>query len=164
MSKTETLRQSAASSNEIRLEKLASRIEAMRQAKYQSAEELAKELEPLAQALAALADETRQTLAEIERTSQAQAEQFSNQTKAAAKDWREAAAEAQAAADSLNQAGQRMELRHYALAGIVGMVTAALVTACWLWLAPSATIQNTLDPEAVAKHLRPAIIEALKRK
>ena len=162
MSKTEILRQSAAASNEKRIERLANQIETVRQAKHQGAEELAATLEPLAQAMAALTDETRQTLAGIEVQSKAQADKFSSQISAAAKEWRVAAAEAQKAADALNQAGQRMEWRHYLLAGLVGLVTAAAVTASWLWLAPP-TIQNQLDPQAVAQHLKPAVIEALRR-
>src|SRR5260364_421506 len=69
MSKTEILRQSAAVSNERRVERLANQIEMLRQADRQSVEELAEALEPLAQAMAALTDETRQTLAEIDRKS-----------------------------------------------------------------------------------------------
>ena len=161
MGKTETLRQSAATSNETRLERLASQIEAVRQAKHQSAEDLAETLEPLAQALAALSDETRETLAEIERQSREQAENFRRQIEASAQAWKAAAAEAQAAAESLDGAGQRMALTHYALAVLVGMATATLVTVCLLWLAPAPTIQNTLDPSAVAEHLRPALIEVL---
>lgn len=161
MSKTETLRQSAAASNATRLEHLAEQMETLRQAKHQSAEDLAATLEPLAQAMAALTDETRQTLAEIERKSQEQGEKFSAQVSEAAKEWKAAAAEAQKAAEALNQAGQRMEWRHYLLAALVGMVTAAAVTASWLFLAPP-SIQNQLDPQAVAEHLKPAVIEALK--
>ena len=133
----------------------------MRLRQARNAEQIAEELEPLAQAMAALTDETRETLAEIERKSQEQAENFRQQIEASAQAWKEAAAEAQAAAESLNGAGQRMELTHYALAVLVGLVTAALVTVCLLWLAPAPTIQNTLDPAAVAEHLRPALIEAL---
>jgi uncharacterized phage infection (PIP) family protein YhgE len=162
MSKTETLRQSAAASNEKRIERLANQIETVRQAKHQSAEALAATLEPLAQAMAALTDETRQTLAGIEAQSKAHADKISSQISAAAQGLREAAAEAEKAADALNQAGQRMEWQHYLLAGLVGMVTAAVVTASWLWLAPP-TIQNQLDPQAVAQHLKPAVIEALRR-
>ena len=161
MSKTETLRQSAAASNATRLEHLAEQMETLRQAKHQSAEDLAATLEPLAQAMAALTDETRQTLAEIDRKSREQGEKFSGQINAAAKEWKAAAAEAQKAAEALNQAGQRMEWRHYLLAALVGMVTAAAVTASWLFLAPP-SIQNQLDPQAVAEHLKPAVIEALK--
>lgn len=162
MSKTETLRQSAAASNETRLERLASQIEATRQAKHQSAEDLAATLEPLAQAMAALADETRQTLAEIDRKSREQGEKFSGQINAAAKNWKEAAAEAQKAADSLNQAGARMEWKHYGLAVATGLITAVLVTAFWLLLKPP-TVETVLDPRAVAEYLKPAVIEALKR-
>ena len=161
MSKTETLRQSAAASNETRLERLASQIETVRQTKHQSAEDLAATLEPLAQALAALTDETRQTLAEIDRKSREQGETFKRQLSESATGYKEAAAQASQAADSLNQAGQRMEWRHYALALLTGLVTAVLVSVFWLWLAPP-TVQNQLDPKAVADHLRPAVIEALK--
>ena len=163
MSKTETLRQSAAASNATRVEHLATQIESLRQAKHQSAEELAQTLEPLAQALAALTDETRQTLAEIDRKSREQGEAFKRQLSESVKGYKEAAAEASQAADSLNQAGQRMEWRHYALALLTGLVTAALVSGFWLWLAPpTVTVQNQLDAKAVADHLKPAVIEALR--
>jgi hypothetical protein len=122
---------------------------------------LAATLEPLAQALAVLTDETRQTLAEIERTSREQGERFSGQMNAAAEHWKAAATQAQWAADRLNQAGARMEWSHYALAALTGALTGALVSAFWLWLAPP-TIQNLLDAHAVAEHLKPAVIEALK--
>lgn len=162
MSKIETLRQSAAASNETRLERLASQIETVRQAKHQSAEDLAVTLEPLAQALAALTDETRQTLIEIDRKSREQGETFTRQLTESVRSYREAAAEANKAAESLDRAGQRMEWRHYALAVMTGLVTAALVSAFWLWLHPP-TIQNSLDAEVVAEYLKPAVIEALKR-
>ena len=161
MSKTETLRQSALATNETRLERLASQIETVRQTKHQSAEDLAATLEPLAQALAALTDETRQTLAEIDRKSREQGETFKRQISESVRGYKEAAAEAQKAADSLNQAGARMEWRHYALAVVTGLVTAALVSVFWLWLAPP-TVQNQLDAKAVADYLKPAVIEALK--
>lgn len=161
MSKTETLRQLSDAANEKRIERLANQIESLRQAKHQSAEDLAATLEPLAQAMAALADETRQTLAEIDRKSREQGETFSAQVSAAAKEWKAAAAEAQKAAEALNQAGQRMEWRHYALAAMTGALTAALVTVFWLWLAPP-KVQNMLDAQAVAEYLKPAVIEALK--
>ena len=161
MSKTETLRRLSDAANEKRIERLANQIESLRQAKHQSAEDLAATLEPLAQAMAALADETRQTLAEIDRKSREQGETFSAQVSAAAKEWKAAAAEAQKAAEALNQAGQRMEWRHYALAALTGALTAALVTVFWLWLAPP-KVQNMLDAQAVAEYLKPAVIEALK--
>ena len=161
MSKTETLRRLSDAANEKRIERLANQIESLRQAKHQSAEDLAATLEPLAQAMAALADETRQTLAEIDRKSREQGEKFSGQINAAAKEWKAAAAEAQKAAEALNEAGQRMEWRHYLLAALVGMVTAAAVTASWLWLAPP-TIENqiTLDAQSVAEQIRGATVPA----
>jgi hypothetical protein len=161
MSKTEILKQSALASNEKRLEHLGRQIETLRQTKHQSAEELAATLEPLAQAMAALADETRQTLAEIDHKSREQGETFKRQLSESVKGYKEAAAEAQKAADSLNQAGARMEWNHYGLAVMTGLVTAALVSGFWLWLAPP-TVQNQLDAKAVASYLKPAVIEALK--
>ena len=161
MSKTETLRQSALATNETRLERLASQIETVRQTSYRSAEDLAATLEPLAQALAALTDETRQTLAEIDRKSREQGETFKRQLSESATGYKEAAAAASQAAESLNQAGQRMGWTHYALALLTGLITAALVSVFWLWLAPP-TVQNQLDAKAVADHLKPAVIEALR--
>ena len=161
MSKTETLRQSALAANAKRAEHLATQLETLRQAKHQSVEELAQTLEPLAQALAALTDETRQTLAEIDRKSREQGETFKRQLSESVKGYKDAAAAASQAAESLNQAGQRMEWRHYGLAVVTGLVTAALVSGFWLWLAPP-KVQNMLDAQAVAEYLKPAVIEALK--
>ena len=161
MSKTETLRQLTAAANENRLAHLANQIETVHQSKSRSAEELAETLEPLAQAMAALTDETRQTLAEIDRKSREQGETFQRQLSTSVRGYKEAAVEAQKAADSLNQAGARREWRHYALAVMTGLVTAALVSGFWLWLAPP-TVQNQLDAKAVADHLKPVVIEALK--
>lgn len=159
MSQIETLRALTQHANEKRLERLAFQIESLRQAKHQSAEELAATLEPLAQAMAALADETRQTLAVIEARSQQQAENFQKRIERATTAWIDAAEKANQAAHRLNRAGQRMEWRHYGLAVLTGLTTAALVTVFWLWLAPLPKIQNVLDPEAVANHLRPALTE-----
>lgn len=161
MSKAEILRQSAAASNATRVERLANQIETLRQAKQQSAEDLAATLEPLAQAMADLADETRQTLAEIDRQSREQGETFQRQLAASVTSYKDAAAAAEKAAESLNRAGSRMEWTHYVLAAVTGAFTAALVTVFWLWLKPPA-ITNELDPRAVAEHLKPAVIEALK--
>ena len=161
MSKTETLRQSAAASNATRLEHLASQIEALQRAKQQSAEDLAAMLEPLAQAMAALTDETRQTLAEIDRKSREQGETFQRQLAASVTGYKDAAAAAEQAAERLNRAGSRMEWTHYALAAVTGMLTAMLVTVFWLWLRPP-EIRAELDPRAVAEHLKPAVTEALK--
>ena len=55
-------------------------------------------LSPLAQAMAALTDETRQTLAEIERKSQEQGETFKRQLSESVKGYKDAAAAASQAA------------------------------------------------------------------
>src|SRR5260363_135041 len=126
MSKTEILRQSAAVSNERRVERLANQIEMLRQADRQSVEELA--------------------------------ETFNQQIENSAKAWNNAAAEVKQAANSLIKAGERMEWTHYALTVLTGAVTAILVTAFWLWLAPPRIMnQIQLDPQAVAEHLKPVL-------
>jgi uncharacterized phage infection (PIP) family protein YhgE len=161
MSKTEILRQSAAASNETRLEHLASQIEAVRQAKHQSAEDLAATLEPLAQALAALADETRQTLIEIDHKTAQAANYFEEKISDTTQAWKDAAKAADDAAVALTKAATRMEWRHYALAVATGLSTAVLVSGFWLWLEPP-TVKTELDAEAVANLLKPSMIEALR--
>ena len=166
MSKTETLRQSAAASNAIRAERLASQIESLRASKAQSAEDLAQQIEPLAQALAALTDETRRTLSEIERRTKEQSEGYARQLSASTASYKDAAAAASRAAESLGSAGRRMEIRHYMLAlatgAASGIVTAALVTLSWLYLAPP-KVHHQIDTEALATLLAPALIEAQRQ-
>ena len=161
MSKTETLRQLAEASNAKRVEHLATQLETLRLTRHQSAEDLAATLEPLAQALAALTDETRQTLAEIESRSREAAVDFEQKISTTTQAWIEAAEAANDAATALTTAAQRMEWRHYALAVMTALATAALVSVFWLWLHPP-TVQNQLDSKAVAEYLKPAVIEALK--
>ena len=161
MSKAETLRKSAAASNAARVAALTSGIKELRQARHQSVEELAAALEPLAQALATLTDETRDTLAAIEARTRAQGETFSRQLDTLAKSWEAATAQAQQAADSLDRAGRRLEWTHYALAVTTGLASAVLVSAFWLWVAPP-RVQMQLDAKEVAAILKPAVIEALK--
>lgn len=150
MSKTETARQLSAAANAQHIAQLTAQTEALRQAKLQSAEELAATLEPLAQALAALTDETRQTLAEIEATSRAEAKALQAATQTA-----------QTAAGDLTQASRRIERRHYALTILTGLSTAVLVSGFWLWLFPPKT-ETLLDAQGVAKFLQPALIEAVQ--
>lgn len=162
MSKTETLRQSAAAKNEQRIEHLASQIQAVRTAKIQSAEDLATVLEPLAQAMAALTDETRQTLAEIDRRGRALDEKAGKQMRDAARTWTEAAERVQKSADSLDKAGRRIEWSHYLLSVMVAAITAVVVSGLWVLLAPAPVVRQTLDAQAVAELLKPAVTEALK--
>jgi predicted membrane metal-binding protein len=79
MTKSETLKQLAAASNEARLDKLNQQIERLREAKLTSAEELATLLEPLAQAMAALTDETRASLEQVQEYNKEQSKQFLKQ-------------------------------------------------------------------------------------
>jgi hypothetical protein len=146
----------AAASNAAWLEDLGQRIETLRSARIESAEQLASILEPLAQAMAALTDETRETLATIEQRSQDQGERFQSQVETAAMELSRASAGAQQAAENLDRVGQWTEWRHYLLAVMTGMMSAMLVTAFWLWLAPP-MVQNHLDAKAVAEYLRPEI-------
>ena len=150
MSKSETARQLNAAATAQRLSTVAAQIESVRQAKQQSAEELASTLEPLAQAMATLVDETRQSLSAIEQTSQQQAEALQAATQ-----------EARNAALNLTQATQGLEWRHYALTILTGLITAGLVSVFWLWLAPP-KIENLLNPQGVADLLQPALIEAVQ--
>lgn len=160
MKKTETLRQLAASANAKRIADLGARIETLRVAKIDSADQLASMLEPIAQAMAALTDETRNTLAEIEQKSREHSARFEREVLAAATAVQHAATMANQSAEYLNRAGQNLEWTHYLLSVAIGMGTAALASAFWLWLAPP-TVVNRLDAAQVAEYLRPAI-EALK--
>jgi hypothetical protein len=160
MKKTETLRQLAASANEKNIAELGTRIESLRQAKIESADQLAAMLEPIAQAMAALTDETRNTLIEIGQKSREHSLRFEQEVTNAAKAVERAAAMAEQAADRMNQAGQSMQWTHYLMSAVIGLLTAGLVSAFWLLRAPPA-ITNQLDAAQVAEQLRPAI-EALK--
>jgi hypothetical protein len=146
-----------------------SAIERLRQAR--NAEQLASEIEPLAQALAALADETRQTLSELQQASHAQAETWSQQQQKAAAALHEAASSLEGAARSLRaqaeaatEASDRLTWRLWAGAALIGSVAAAATSAFWLWLAPPSTptVQNLLDAHALAEYLKPALVEALR--
>ena len=164
MTKSETVRQLAAASNAARVEALNQQIESLRQAKLTSAEELATLLEPLAQAMAALTDETRASLEQIGQHNREQGEQFRAKVETAITSWRNATMAAEKAAERLDQAGRRMEVSHYLLVVLTGLVTGILASVFWLWLAPAPTVQNTLDAKAVAELLRPEIAALKPRK
>jgi hypothetical protein len=156
MRKTEILKQLADSANKTKLADLGAQIGALHQAKLTSADELASILEPIAQAMAALTDETRQSLNAVEAKGMEQAERIQQQIMAAAQACQVATQRAESAAQRLETAGRTMEWRHYLLAISTACMTALLVSAFWLWLAPP-TVSNYLDPKAVAEELRPAI-------
>ncbi|TWI65428.1 relaxasome subunit MobB [Pseudoduganella lurida] len=135
MTKSETLKQLAAASNAARLDKLGQGIEALHSARIENVEQLASMLEPLAQAMAALTDETRQTLTEIEQQGRDQAERFKSQVEAATKALTQASTQAQQAASNMDAAARQTEWRHYLLVVITGLLSGLLVSALWLWQA-----------------------------
>ncbi len=160
MSKAEILRQLAASANASKLAGLSQQIETLRQARLESAEHLAAILEPLAQAMAALTDETRQTLYTVEATAQQQREQAKLEIESVTKTCQEAASTAHRAAERLDNVGRHMELNHYLMSLSIGLLAAMLVSAFWLWLAPRPQVMNQLDAKQVAEYLAPAIAAA----
>jgi hypothetical protein len=160
MKKTETLRKLAASANEKRIADLGTRIESLRKAKIESADQLAAMLEPIAQAMAALTEETRTALMEIGQKSREHSVRFEREVTTAAKAMQRAAAMAEQVADRMNQAGHSMQWTHYLLSAVIGLLAAGLVSAFWLLRAPP-SVMNQLDAAQLAEQLRPAI-EALK--
>jgi hypothetical protein len=137
-------------------------------------EQVAAEIEPLAQALASLADETTEVLSQLQASSQEQAATWSAQQRAAAEAWKQAAAEVGKAAKQAEAAATRMEAAASgqittlaSVAGVAAILSAALAIGFWLLLAPTPEtpeVRNTLDPAAVAEILKPAIVDALRRK
>lgn len=113
-------------------------------------EELATEIEPLAQALAALADETRQTLAEQQEASRQQASEWSAAQAKSAEAWLDAAKGMRQAAQDLNEAANTANRAasdwtwHLWAGVLVASVTpiVVLLIASWLLLDPQITTQE----------------------
>jgi hypothetical protein len=162
MSKTETVRQLAAAVNKQRIEHLASQMQSLREAELGKAEDLARMLEPLAQAMAKLTDETCDTLAQIQARSEKQMQTFSQQLAAQDRLLKTTANEAQQAALSLQSAGYHLSWKHYLITILTGIISAVIVSAFWLWLAPP-KVQNYLDAKRFAEYLKPAVTEVLRR-
>ena len=106
--------------------------------------ELAEQIEPLAQSMATLADEARQVMSQTQQASEAQAAEWlkaQRQTGAAwvelAKELREVAAEVSSAAQSARSAARGWTWRLWA-GVLIASVTPilALLIASWLWLEP----------------------------
>lgn len=161
MSKAETLRQSAIEKNRSNLDQLAEQVQTIRDAKAQSVEELSAMLEPLAQALASLSSEAAGTLSKIELATRTASVDYQRQIKAANESLGKAMTATTQATSGLRRAASSLSWRHYGLAALTGLVTAALVSGFWLWFRPP-TVQLPLDPRAVAEYLKPALIEAMK--
>ncbi|WP_251298237.1 MULTISPECIES: IncQ-type mobilization protein MobB [Enterobacteriaceae] len=106
--------------------------------------ELAAEIEPLAQSMATLADEARQRIAEVQQASEEQAASWTSQQQQAMSAWREAAGDMRAAAGELTTASQtaRSAARGWTWRLWAGVLTASvmpilvLLIASWLWLEP----------------------------
>ena len=123
-------------------------------------EDLAQVIEPLAQAMVVLTDDTKETLAEINRKSQEQGDLFRSQIEIGIQAMNKATKEAQVATEAMDRANRRMDWKNYSLTVMTGIFTAVVVSVFWLYLAPP-EVRNTLDPAQVAEYLRPALIEAL---
>lgn len=169
MSKLETLRQQAGQQVEQRLSSLSQQIEAVRSSKAQSAEELAAVIEPLAQAMAALADDLRVQVQTLNKSSQAQALEWSQHQAAAAdrveKAWKKSAASlgdatqaAKSSVSDLQEASsqlRRFGWTHWLATVITGALTAVLVIGFWTWQHPLQVQPPAvnLDARQVAQYL-----------
>ena len=106
--------------------------------------ELAAEIEPLAQSMATLADEARQRIAEVQQASEEQAASWTSQQQQAMSAWQEAAKGMRTAARELTTASQtaRSAARGWTWRLWVGVLIASvtpilvLLIASWLWLEP----------------------------
>ena len=88
---------------------------------------------------------------------QQQADRISRQIERAAQVCQQAALEAQRSAERLDCTGRNLELSHLLITVATGIMSALLVSALWLWLAPQPAVMNQLDPKQVAEYLAPAI-------
>jgi hypothetical protein len=145
MSKTETLEQCTDASNAKRAVSMTQQMENLRQAKLQSAEELEAKLEPLAQAMAVLTDETRDALAQMRQQSAQQLADFQTQSQAIMHTWDHSTQLMDKAAGNLEQATAKLQAtvtvntsglgwKHYALTVATGMLAAMLALGLWTWL------------------------------
>lgn len=157
MSKAEMLRQSAIDKNKSNLEQLAEQVQTIRDAKAQSVEELSAMLEPLAQALASLSSDAAKTLRDIQEATQAASVGFHREIQNANTSLSNSEIRATQATAGLKRAASSLGWRHYALTVLTGLVSAALVSAFWLWFKPPKSPDINLDPKAVADYLRPAL-------
>ena len=153
-----------------------SAIMKLRQAR--NVEQIAEELEPLAVSLATLADQAQASIKTLEEASQRQAREWSGQQASAAQEvgaaaktvaqyvkaLQQATASLKQTAGEVQQAQRGQLLTLATVAGVSAILAAALSIGLWLWLAPAPQVQNSLDAKAVAEYLKPAIVDALKRR
>lgn len=153
-----------------------SAIMKLRQAR--NVEQIAEELEPLAVSLATLADQAQTSIKAMEAASLQQAREWSTQQESAAievgtaaktvaqhvKALQQATASLKQTAEEVQQAQRGQFLTLATVAGVSAILAAALAIGLWLWLAPAPEVRNQLDAKAVADYLKPAIVDALKRR
>ena len=107
-------------------------------------DELASEIEPLAQAMANLVDETRQSLKTQQSASRAQAQAWSQAQAKTSDSWREAARDMQVAAQTLSEAAETANraARGWTWRLWIGVLIASitpllgLLIVSWIWLDP----------------------------
>jgi Flp pilus assembly protein TadB len=148
----------------------------LRQAR--NVEQIAEELEPLAVSLATLADQAQAGIKSMEAASLQQAREWNsqqmsaaNEVAAAAKNVAQHVKALQQATASLKQTAEEVQQAQNgqlwtlaAVAGVSAILAAGLAIGFWLWLAPAPQVQSSLDAKAVAEYLKPAIVEAIKRR
>ena len=153
-----------------------SAIMKLRQAR--NVEQIADELEPLAVSLATLADQAQASIKSMEAAALQQAREWNSQQLSAAneveaaaktvaqhvKALQQATASLKQTAEEVQQAQRGQVLTLATVAGVSAILAAALSIGLWLWLAPAPQVQNSLDAKAVAEYLKPAIVDALKRR
>lgn len=105
--------------------------------------ELAQEIEPLAQALAKIADDGRAAIAEQLATQQTQAEHWNAQQATVAASWQTTCQEAQATlhalqrhASDLTMLNRHTTLRQIVVGAVSGLLAALVMIGSWLWLTP----------------------------
>ena len=141
-------------------------------------EQIAEEVEPLPVSLATLADQAQASIKNVEAASLQQAREWSSQQLSAAneveaaaktvaqhvKALQQATASLKQTAGEVQQAQRGQFLTLATVAGVSAILAAALSIGLWLWLAPAPEVRNQLDAKAVADYLKPAIVDALKRR
>jgi hypothetical protein len=151
MSLTAEMQSAAADKRTAAAQALARQIETVRSLKAESTETLAAQIEPLALALAALCDETRRTLEQVERTARENQQQTAASWGTAAKSWgatiasfkiermelQAASERAAAAAQSLSKYRKSVTAKAWISAILTGALTATLLlTAYVAWQPP----------------------------
>jgi CHASE3 domain sensor protein len=113
-------------------------------------DELAAEIEPLAQSMAALSDEARQQIEAIKTASEAQAADWTSQQQQTMSQWRHTAKELNEAARELSVSSHKAQMaaRRWTLKLWLGVLTASvtpilvLLIVSMIWLEPRVMIQE----------------------